>query len=290
MLLRVFLRYRRAVILSIALLVSFLFMTLQVRQEGPLVDLVERGLVLTVTPFLKLYAAVTGTTSRLWANYVDLRRVRGENLRLQEEMAALREEGRRLAEAGLENSRLRRLLDLPAGREFDLVTAQVIAKDTTNWFKTIMINKGSEAGVQRSLPVIATEGLVGRVVEVMPWTAKVQLLTDPVSSVGALLQEQRGTGLVTGDRGQTATVKYLPLMAEVRVGDVVLTSGMGGVFPKGILIGTVTATHRKSGALFQEAAIQPSVDFGRLEEVLVITRERGAGPPGAPGAPRGGDR
>ena len=290
MLLRVFLRYRRAVILSIALLVSFLFMTLQVRQEGPLVDLVERGLVLTVTPFLKLYAAVTGTTSRLWVNYVDLRRVRGENLRLQEEMAALREEGRRLAEAGLENSRLRRLLDLPAGREFDLVAAQVIAKDTTNWFKTIMINKGSEAGVQRSLPVIATEGLVGRVVEVMPWTAKVQLLTDPVSSVGALLQEQRGTGLVTGDLGQTATVKYLPLMAEVRVGDVVLTSGMGGVFPKGILIGTVTASHRKSGALFQEAAIQPSVDFGRLEEVLVITRERGAGSPGAPGAPRGGDR
>jgi len=290
MLLRVFLRYRRAVILSIALLVSFLFMTLQVRQEGPLVDLAERGLVLTVTPFLKLYAAVTGTTSRLWANYVDLRRVRGENLRLQEEMAALREEVRRLAEAGLENSRLRQLLDLPAGREFDLVAAQVIAKDTTNWFKTIMINKGSEAGVQRSLPVIATEGLVGRVVEVMPWTSKVQLLTDPVSSVGALLQEQRGTGLVTGDRGQTATVKYLPLMAEVRVGDVVLTSGMGGVFPKGILIGTVTATHRKSGALFQEAAIQPSVDFGRLEEVLVITRERGAGPPGAPGAPRGGDR
>ena len=290
MLLRVFLRYRRAVILSIALLVSFLFMTVQVRQEGPLVDLVERGLVLTVTPFLKLYAAVTGTTSRLWANYVDLRRVRGENLRLQEEMAALREEGRRLAEAGPENSRLRRLLDLPAGREFDLVAAQVIAKDTTNWFKTIMINKGSEAGVQRSLPVIATEGLVGRVVEVMPWTAKVQLLTDPVSSVGALLQEQRGTGLVTGDLGQTATVKYLPLMAEVRVGDVVLTSGMGGVFPKGILIGTVTATHRKSGALFQEAAIQPSVDFGRLEEVLVITRERGAGSPGAPGAPRRGDR
>src|SRR3972149_9406215 len=77
MLLRVFLRYRRAVILSIALLVSFLFMTVQVRQEGPLVDLVERGLVLTVTPFLKLYAAVTGTTSRLWANYVDLRRGRG---------------------------------------------------------------------------------------------------------------------------------------------------------------------------------------------------------------------
>ncbi len=287
MLLRVFLRYRRTVILSVALLVSFLFMTLQVRQEGPLVDLVERGLVLTVTPFLKLHAAVTGTTSRLWANYVDLRRVRAENLRLQEEVPALREEVRRLAETGLENSRLRRLMDLPAGREFDLVAAQVIAKDTTNWFKTIMVNKGSEVGLQRNLPVIATEGLVGRVVEVMPWTAKVQLLTDPVSSVGALLQEQRVTGLVTGDRGQTATVKYLPLMAEVRVGDVVLTSGMGGVFPKGILIGTVTATHRKSGALFQEAAIQPSVDFGRLEEVLVITRERGSG---APGAPRGEDR
>ncbi|MCI0370335.1 MAG: hypothetical protein L0214_02890, partial [candidate division NC10 bacterium] len=109
MLLRVFLRYRRTLILSAALLVSFLFMTLQVRQEGPLVDLVERGLVLTVTPFLKLYAAVTGGASRLWTDYVDLRRVRAENLRLQEEGAVLREEVRRLAEAGLENSRLLRL-------------------------------------------------------------------------------------------------------------------------------------------------------------------------------------
>jgi rod shape-determining protein MreC len=287
MFLRVFLRYRRTFILSVALLVSFLFMTLQVRQEGPLVDLLERGLVLTATPFLKLYAAVTGNTSRLWANYVDLRSVRGEKLRLEEEVAALREQVRRLEEAGLENARLRRLLDLPAALGLDLVTAQVIAKDTTNWFKTVMINKGSEAGLQRGLPVIAPEGLVGRVVEVIPGTAKVQLLTDPVSSVGALLKEQRVTGLVTGDRGQTAIVKYLPLLAEVRVGDVVLTSGMGGAFPKGILIGTVTAIHRKSGALFQEASVQPSVDFGRLEEVLVITGDRGSGPPGAPG---GGDR
>ena len=287
MFLRVFLRYRRTFILSVALLVSFLFMTLQVRQEGPLVDLLERGLVLTATPFLKLYAAVTGTTSRLWANYVELRSVRGEHLRLEEEVAALREQVRRLEEAGLENTRLRRVLDLPAARDFDLVAAQVIAKDTTNWFKTIIINKGSEVGLQRGLPVVAPEGLVGRVVEVMPGSAKVQLLTDPVSSVGALLKDQRVTGLVTGDRGQTAIVKYLPLLAEVQVGDVVLTSGMGGAFPKGILIGTVTATHRKSGALFQEASVQPSVDFGRLEEVLVITGDRGSGPPGAPG---GGDR
>jgi len=283
MFLRVFLRYRRTFILSVALLVSFLFMTLQVRQEGPLGDLLERGLVLTATPFLKLYAAATGTASSLWANYVDLRSVRGEKLGLEEEVAALREQVRRLEEAGLENARLRRLLDLPAALGLDLVTAQVIAKDTTNWFKTIMINKGSEVGLARGLPVIAPEGLVGRVVEVMPGSAKVQLLTDPVSSVGALLKEQRVTGLVTGDRGQTAIVKYLPLLAEVRVGDVVLTSGMGGAFPKGIMIGTVTAIHRKSGALFQEASVQPSVDFGRLEEVLVITGDRGSGPPGAPG-------
>jgi len=282
MLLRVFIRYRRSLILSVTLLVSFLFMTLQVRQEGPLVDLVERGLVLTVTPLLKLYATVTGGASDLWTHYVDLRRVRAENLKLEEEVAALRQEVRRLTETGLENSRLRRLLDLPAGLEFDLVTAQVIAKDTTNWFKIIMINKGSEARVQRNMPVISTEGLVGRVVEVMPGAAKVQLLTDPVSSVGALLQEQRVTGLVTGDRGQTAIAKSLPLMAEVRVGDMVLTSGMGGVFPKGIPIGTVTAIHRKSGALFQEAAIQPSVDFGRLEEVLIIAGERGSGAPRGP--------
>jgi len=100
------------------------------------------------------------------------------------------------------------------------------------------------------------------------------LVTDPVSSVSGLLQRTRVTGIVTGDRGPTLRLRYLPLMADVAVGDRVVTSGMGGVFPKGVPLGTVTGVERKSGALFQEAVLEPAVDLSKLEEVLVL-----AGPP-----------
>jgi len=117
---------------------------------------------------------------------------------------------------------------------------------------------------------VAPEGLVGRVVEVTPYTAKVQLVTDPVSASGGLLQRTRVTGIVSGNLGAGLRMRYLPLLADVAVGDEVVTSGMGGVFPKGIPVGRVTAVERKSGALFLEAVLQPKVDLGRLEEVLIL--------------------
>ena len=145
-----------------------------------------------------------------------------------------------------------------------------MGKDATNWFKTILIDRGSQAGLRRNFPVVAPDGLVGRVVEVTPYTAKVQLITDPVSASGGLLQRTRVTGIVSGNLGAGLKVRYLPLLADVAVGDEVVTSGMGGVFPKGIPVGRVVAVERKSGALFQEAVLQPKVDLGRLEEVLIL--------------------
>jgi rod shape-determining protein MreC len=125
--------------------------------------------------------------------------------------------------------------------------------------------------VRRNQPVLAPDGLVGRVVEVTPTSARVQLLTDPVNAVGGLIQRTRVTGIVSGNLGAGTRIRYLPLMADVVVGDEVVTSGMGGVFPKGIPIGRITAVDRRSGALFQEATLQPSVDLSRLEEVLILT-------------------
>jgi rod shape-determining protein MreC len=98
----------------------------------------------------------------------------------------------------------------------------------------------------------------------------VQLITDPVSAAGALMQRTRVTGIVVGNLGAGLRVRYLPLLADVVVGDEVVTSGMGGIFPKGIPVGRVTAVERTSGALFQEAVLQPKVDLGRLEEVVVL--------------------
>ena len=267
---RLLARYRRAAILASVLLTAFLLLTFQVRHDRIVVSFARQAILFTFSPFIKLTAVTFGGVSRVWNDYVDLRDLRQENLRLQREAAVLQRRIDQLEEQALETQRLQGLLAMRETSLAKFVAARVVGKDATNWFKTILIDRGTLAGLRRNLPVVAPDGLVGRVVEVTPSTAKVQLITDPVSASGGLMQRTRVTGIVTGNLGTGLRVRYLPLLADVVVGDEVVTSGMGGVFPKGIPVGRVTAVERKSGALFQEAALQPKVDLGRLEEVLIV--------------------
>lgn len=269
--LRLFTKYRRTAALGLALLASFLLMTFQTRQQGDLVLPIKRALVASITPALRLTNLITTSASHLWQGYLDLRKVRQENLRLREEISSLKERFNALQESALEGKRLRSLLELKEETRLPLKAARVIGADSTNWFRTIFINKGSEDGIGRNMPVLSPEGIVGRVVEVMPRAAKVQLVTDPSSSIAALIQRSRVMGLVTGELGTRARMRYLPLMAEVEVGDRVVTSGLGGVFPKGIPVGKIERVDRKGGSFFQEARMSLSVDFSHLEEVLVLT-------------------
>jgi rod shape-determining protein MreC len=259
------------VILTGALVLSFLLMTLQVRHEAAVVTFTRQVVLFSVSPFIKITAALVQGTRNLWRDYVDLRHLREENKHLQAEVAVLQRRIDQLKEQSLETQRLQRLLAMREITQAGFLTARVVGKDATNWFKTILLDRGSQEGVRRNQPVLAPDGLVGRVVEVTPTSAKVQLLTDPVSAVGGLVQRTRVTGIVSGNLGAGARVRYLPLLADVVVGDEVVTSGMGGVFPKGIPVGRITAVERRSGALFQEASLQPLVDLGRLEEVMILT-------------------
>jgi rod shape-determining protein MreC len=270
-LLRLLARYRRAVILTTALVLSFLLMTLQVRHETAVVTLTRQALLFVVSPFIKVTAASIQGVTDIWRDYVDLRALREENKRLQLETTTLKRRLDQLQEQALETQRLERLLAMRQASQAEFLTARVVGKDATNWFKTILLDRGSLEGVRRNQPVLAPDGLVGKVVEVTPTSARVQLLTDPVNAVGGLIQRTRVTGIVSGNLGAGARVRYLPLLADVVVGDEVVTSGMGGVFPKGILVGRITAVERRSGALFQEATLQPAVDLSRLEEVLILT-------------------
>jgi len=284
-LLRLLARYRRATILTAALLLSFLLMTLQVRHETAVVTVTRQVLLFLASPFIKVTAASVQGVNDIWRDYVDLRGLRGENKRLQHEAATLRRRLDQLAEQALETQRLQRLLAMRETPQPEFLTARVVGKDATNWFKTILLDRGSLEGVRRNQPVLAPDGLVGRVVEVTPTSARVQLLTDPVNAVGGLIQRTRVTGIVSGNLGAGARVRYLPLLADVVVGDVVVTSGMGGVFPKGIPVGRITSVERRSGALFQEATLQPTVDLSRLEEVLILKAlEPGASSAGASSA------
>lgn len=276
MIFRVLAKYRRAVVLSSALLLSFLLMTLEVRREEEISRFLERLLLESIAPLLKATAYVKTGAVNLWENYVDLRGVRQENLHLREEVQSLQRRLRTLEEQALENWRLKTLLRLQQQEPSPSLVARVVGKDATNWFRHLVIDQGSHHGLSRHMPVIAPEGLVGQVAEVTPWSARVQLITDPVSSVGVLLQSSRVTGLLVGTERHRLRIKHLPILAEIRSGEVVVTSGMGGVYPKGVLVGKVVEVERRSGALFQEAVVEPSVDFSRLEEVVVIMEGRGS--------------
>jgi rod shape-determining protein MreC len=287
-LLRLLARHRRAVILTVALVLSFLLMTLQVRHEAAVVTFTRQVVLFSVSPFIKVTAALVQGTRNLWRDYVDLRHLREENKHLQGEVAVLQRRIDQLEEQSLETQRLQRLLAMRESPQAGFLTARVVGKDATNWFKTILLDRGSQEGVRRNQPVLAPDGLVGRVVEVTPMSAKVQLLTDPVSAVGGLVQRTRVTGIVSGNLGAGARVRYLPLLADVVGGDEVVTSGMGGVFPKGIPVGRITAVERRSGALFQEASLQPLADLGRLEEVMILTALDGGTSFGAGATREGG--
>ena len=271
LLLRLLAQYRRAVILTTALVLSFLLMTLQVRHETAVVTFTRQTLLFVVSPFIKVTAATIQGVTGVWRDYVDLRAVREENRRLQFEATTLKRRLEQLQDQAMETQRLERLLAMRQASQAEFLTARVVGKDATNWFKTVLLDRGRLEGIRRNQPALAPDGLVGRVVEVTLTSAKVQLLTDPVSAVGGLIQRTRVTGIVSGNLGAGARVSYLPLMADVAVGDEVVTSGMGGVFPKGILIGRITSVERNSGALFQEATLQPAVDLSRLEEIFILT-------------------
>ena len=173
----------------------------------------------------------------------------------------------------LENYRLSHLLEMRSRVGTEALAAKVIGKDATNWFRTILIDRGANEGIQRHMAVVTTEGLVGRVVDVTAIAARVQLITDPESTVGILIQRSRIAGIAAGSQEGTVQIKYLPLMADVVAGDRVITSGMGGIFPKGIPLGRILRVSRPTnGALFQETWVQPLPDFSRLEEVAVLKR------------------
>ncbi len=148
--------------------------------------------------------------------------------------------------------------------------AQVVSRDPTNWFKTVLINKGFDAGVTRQATVVTHAGLVGHVMELSGQAAKVLLITDHASRVAVLIQRTRAEGIMGGEGKATLHIDYLSRLADVQVGDVAISSGLGGVFPKGLKVGEVIAVQKQDHGLFQTVEVAPAADLSRLEEVLVL--------------------
>ncbi len=186
----------------------------------------------------------------------EIERLRGE----------LQESRERVATA----ARLERLLDYREGTGYTMIAAGVIGHDASGLYRTVLIDRGSAAGVEHQQAVLAPDGVVGRVIKVFPRSALVLLVTDRSSGIDAIVQRTRDQGVVEGRGGSGCEMKYLDRSAEVEVGDYVVTSGMGGRFPKGVWIGQVSEVSRGVD-LFQSVDVRPSAGLDRLEEVWVVT-------------------
>lgn len=229
------------------------------------------SLVVGVTsPVQKAVWGVIGGISNIWRGYFYLVGLEKENQALKRELQELKLQVNRYREADLANQRLRALLNFKKSIATPLLPAQLVAFDPSGWFQTILIDKGRDDGVVRDMAVVSAEGLVGRVIGVSNHHAKVLLILDGNSAVDAYIQRSRARGVLVGLGLELCLLKYVQRNEDVQVGDQVISSGMGGVFPKGLLVGTVQEVVRGSSGLFQRVEVEPAVNFGRLEEVLVV--------------------
>lgn len=200
-----------------------------------------------------------------------LNQLREENAMLSETNVALRSQIVTLLEAQIENETLRRQLNFKsAAPNLELLSAEVIGHDPNNLLQYLIIDRGSTDGIERAMPVLTAEGVVGRISEVSANSAQVMLITDPSSSISALIQRSRATGIVQGYPGDELVMRYIPQGDTVLPGDMVLTSGLGGNFPKRLVVGQVASVEKQDVAMFQEAKLIPAVNLRDLEMVMVL--------------------
>jgi rod shape-determining protein MreC len=202
-------------------------------------------------------------------NYIFLRHLREENETLKKALVELERKNTELTEAAIANERLRKFLDFKEKMKKPMLPAELVGEDASSWFRTITIDKGSIDGVRKGMVVVAADGLVGHIIKTSRNYSKVLLITDYNSSVDAICQNSRARGIVQG-KVEDCDLKYVSRREELSRGERVITSGLGGRFPKGLVIGTVTRVDKNSYGFFQKVEVTPAVDFTKLEEVFVI--------------------
>jgi rod shape-determining protein MreC len=213
-------------------------------------------------------------------NYIYLLSTRREHQKMIEENRRLLGKIASLREMQQENSRLRKLLDFTSSHQLQSVIARVIAKDVSSEFRAVRINRGENSGIRKNMAVITEEGVVGRVLRTTKTTADVVTILDLLSAVDSIVERSRARGIVEGMTDEVCQLKFVIRTDDIEPGDLLITSGLGGIFPKGIPVGTVSKANRKAYGISQEVEVRPSVDFSRLEEVMVVT-DTGMGPSAA---------
>ncbi len=236
-------------------------------------DPFEQLVIEIIAPFQKFINNTVNFTEGLWLKYFGLINTHNENMRMRRDLDSLKMENILYREVLATNLRLQQLLQFKNTTDQPVIAAQVIGMDPTGWFQSVIIDKGKNAGIKLNMPVVNAEGVVGKLVAVSYNYSKVLLIIDQNSAVDCIIQRSRDNGIVKGLSSKVCTLDYVLKSSDVRVGDIVVTSGLGGIFPKGIPVGEVIDVKDPAGELFKDVKIRPVVDFSKLEELLVILKE-----------------
>ena len=264
-----FLKNRAVLITIVLFFVSLQLFSLNLREKRS--QNFISGIVLTITYYpQKLVYIVSDNVLNAWQDYLNLVNVRQENIKLKEEIQNLRQGKFELAEAGIQNQRLKKLLNFKESPSYPIVSANVIGGSPSILRSdVIIVDRGTRDGIAQGMPVASLDGIVGRVLTAGDRSSEVLLITDPVSAVDAFIHRTRVRGIVKGT-GDGCTMEYIEQNSDISEGDKVISSGKEGFFPKGVIIGTVTGIETKGS--FISAQVSPFVDLDSLEEVVIILK------------------
>ena len=262
-------RYNLFIFITLLLLFALVLMSLRAKQRKG-VELFDAFLMEICSPLQKGSTFIIRTVQGTFQKYIFLVNLEKENRRLRQRIAELQEENNRAKEMKLAMDRLKNLLQFRQENSQTVIGAEVIGQDPSSWFKSVTIDKGERDGVKKGMAVISAAGVIGQILKTAPHYATVLLITDYNSAIDSIVQRTRAKAIVEGNGENQCQLKYLLRSEEVAVGDAVVTSGLAGNFPKGLMVGEVKKVDKKGHGVFQYAELVPSVDLTRLEEVFVV--------------------
>lgn len=261
--------------LLLILLSQFLLMLMSARHPDSDQSVLRSWVMAALVPAARAADSVVSTVVSAFEGYSELRRARQENQRLRQEVERLTQERDQARERAAQYEALKAQLALPSDQQkYATLAANVVSRSPSLWFSRLIIDRGELDGVRLNMPVAAFNGVVGRVISVGPNHAQVQIITDKHAGVGAMLQRSRVMGEVHGlGSSSRCEMRNVPSSADVQVGDVVITSGLDGIYPKGLVIGTVESLQGDPNAPWHRITLNPSAPIDRLEHVFVLLVE-----------------
>ncbi len=271
--LQIFFRKKRFLLLLLLfILIAYLF-TKDIDKRTPY-NILDKIILGLLVPPLKITNLCITKASQTWDDYFFLVNLKKDNAFLKEYIQKLEIENQLLREKAIENTRLRKLLSFKKNLSYHILPSEIIGRDPSSWFKSIIIDKGSTAGVSAGCGVITPNGIVGKIISVSASSSKVLLISDVNSAVDVLIKRSRKRGILEGYGENSCRLSYVLKNEDIKKDDIIVTSGINNIYPKGLLVGSVAALHNNKSGFFQFVEIKPTVDFSKLNEVLIVLKQK----------------